>query len=54
MFGIAADGNVYLVEPGLKIEYRSEQDYIVLDVRDARGNLVGTLYYVLDAEYVIK
>lgn len=54
VFGIAADGNVYLIEPGLRLEYRSEQDHIVLDVRDTRGNLVATLYFVLDAEYVIK
>lgn len=53
-YGIAKDGNVYLMEPGLKLEYRTDRDYFVIDVRTSAGNLIGSLYYVLDSEYVIK
>lgn len=52
-FGIAKDGNVYFLKSGLSLSYGTEQDYFVLKVRDADG-LIATLYYVLDAEYVIK
>jgi hypothetical protein len=54
VFGIAKDGNVYFLKSsGLSLKYGTEQDYFVIEVRDA-DHLVGTLYYVLDAEYVIK
>ena len=53
-FGIAKDGNIYLIEPGLKITYRSEQNYIVLEVRNTLGEIIATNYYILDSEYVIK
>lgn len=54
VYGIAKDGNIYLMEPNLKLEYRTERDYFVIDVRSSVGSLIGTLYYVLDSEYVIK
>lgn len=54
VFGIAKDGNIYLLNPGLRLEYRTEQNHFAIDVRDRSGRLIAKVYYVFNAEYVIK
>jgi hypothetical protein len=54
VFGIARDGNVYLLWTGLSLEYRAQDGVLTLRVVNTARETIADIYYLLSAEFVIK
>ncbi len=52
--GIAADGNVYLLESGYSLSYGTDGLFPVVTILKADSSVVAEILYRLDAEFVIK
>lgn len=52
--GIGKDGNVYLLEKGYSLSYRSQSGYPLIVMKNRTGSVVAEIFYRIEAEYVIK